>query len=92
MNNNKIFTRVFDRGDIGRQEKINQERVRQSRGRMLWEQLHKQAYNHDGSNDNAFITNFGKQIPRFLTGCPCNEFWNKWIKENPPKYDRGEYF
>lgn len=92
MNRHPIFSKVFDKNEIERQERVNQDRLRRSRGNMLWKQLHTQAYNHNGTDDSAFIANFGKQIPRFMTGCPCNEFWNKWIKENPPRYGVNEYF
>lgn len=95
MNHNKMFSRVFEKNEIEhqRKQKIDQQQhTRQNSGRMLWNELHRQAYNHNGTDDSAFIAKFGKQIPRFMTGCPCNEFWNKWIKENPPRYGVGEYF
>lgn len=87
-----MFSKVFDRNEVEYHETVNQEHLKQSRGRMLWSQLHKRAYNHNGTNDSEFIADFGKQIPRFLAGCPCNEFWNKWIQDNPPRYGIDEYF
>lgn len=65
---------------------------KKQKGNMLWLELHNRAINHDGSNDAKFINEFGKKIPRFMHGCSCNEFWNKWIRANPPNYAQGKYF
>ena len=77
---------------IEQNNKIIQDKSKQLRGNMLWKELHTRAYNHNGTNDDDFITQFGKKIPRFMTGCSCNEFWIKWIQTNPPKYGINEYF
>ena len=58
----------------------------------LWNILHLRALHHDGSNDSQFILEFGFKIPRYLTGCRCHEFWNAWIRTNPPIYDIDKYF
>jgi hypothetical protein len=62
------------------------------RGRNLWGELHCRAINHDGSNDQKFINEFTAKIPRFMTGCPCNEFWNNWLRTHPINYEKGKYF
>lgn len=69
-----------------------QKKTKAEHGRDLWHKLHIHAYLHKGGNDSLFIKKFGEEIPRFMTGCPCNEFWKKWIQTNPPNYDQGKYF
>lgn len=60
---------------------------------QLWKDLHMNAINYTGTNNYRFLTNFGRRIPRYTTGCSCKEFWNKWKKDNPPTYGpNGEYF
>ncbi len=56
----------------------------------LWNELHTRALNHDGSDDTKYLIEFSKRIPRYTTGCACREFWNNWIRSNPPKFD--DYF
>ena len=56
----------------------------------LWIELHKHALEYTGTNDYAYISKFGKRIPRYTTGCSCQEFWNKWIYLHPPDYN--DYF
>jgi hypothetical protein len=63
-----------------------------SLGNSLWKELHDRAYFHDGTNDQKFIDDFGKKIPKYMQGCSCNEFWNKWIKQNPPVFAKEKYF
>ena len=56
----------------------------------LWKQLHIRALgNH--INDQAFIAEFTRKIPRYTTGCRCKEFWTNWIRGNRPTYG-DEYF
>lgn len=61
-------------------------------GRSLWEELHTRAFNHNGTNDKRFIDEFSRKIPRFMSGCSCNEFWTKWLRANPPNYAKDKYF
>lgn len=56
----------------------------------LWIELHKRALDYMGTNDALYILNFGRRIPRYTTGCACQEFWNNWIRVNPPNY--RDYF
>lgn len=60
----------------------------------LWQQLHQHALQHkDGTNDTAWIATWSKQLPRFTTGCKCNEHWVKWLKANKPNFTtRDTYF
>ena len=92
MNNKKVFSPVIDKTKNQQNTKISQDDARKAHGRKLWDRLHRQAYNYRGNNDSAFIAQFGREIPRFMTGCSCNEFWNRWISKNPPKYGINEYF
>ena len=60
---------------------------------QLWKELHTNAISYTGIDNKSFLNNFGKNIPRYTSGCACNEFWKKWLKANPPVYgDNGEYF
>jgi len=56
----------------------------------LWIELHTRALDYTGTNDALYILNFGRRIPRYTTGCACQEFWNIWIRANPPNY--RDYF
>ena len=59
----------------------------------LWKELHKHALANKGQDETAYLTEFSKKVPRFTTGCRCNEHWVKWVKQNPPKYGpNGEFF
>lgn len=52
----------------------------------LWKELHIHALEFSGLSDYTYILNFGRRIPRYVTGCSCQEFWNKFIIMNPPNY------
>ena len=52
----------------------------------LWKELHTNAIGNNKSNDAIFLANFGRKIPRYTTGCSCREFWNNWVRQNPPIY------
>jgi hypothetical protein len=56
----------------------------------LWNELHKHALEFTGTNDSIFIAKFSKKIPRYTSGCSCQEFWNNWVYLNPPTYN--DYF
>ena len=59
----------------------------------LWKELHTRALNFKGEEDRSFLLNFAIRIPRYTTGCKCREFWNQWVKTNPPVFgNNGEYF
>ena len=55
---------------------------------QLWKELHERALKFNGKNDRNYLIQFAKRIPRFTKGCKCNEFWNKWVKTNPPTYNK----
>jgi hypothetical protein len=58
----------------------------------LWEELHRNAMEHEGTGDNIFLTNFEKKIPKY-SGCSCRQFWYNWVTRNPPTYTpKGAYF
>ena len=57
----------------------------------LWAGWHKRALNFKGKDDSPYLREFGQKIPRFTTGCKCKEFWNRWLKQNPPVYG-NKYF
>ena len=60
---------------------------------QLWKELHTNAIGNNRSNDAIFLSNFGRKIPRYTTGCSCREFWNNWVRQNPPIYTpAGAYF
>ena len=59
---------------------------------LLWKELHENAFKYQGTNDAIFLARFGRKIPRYRTGCKCREFWNNWIRQNPPTYTNPEYF
>ena len=47
----------------------------------------------EGSNDDAWMREWTKRIPRFTKGCKCNEHWSKWYPQNKPDYkSRDAYF
>jgi len=52
----------------------------------LWKELHTRALKFKGINDTIYLLNFAKKIPRYTKGCKCKEFWNTWVRENPPTY------
>ena len=56
----------------------------------LWKELHNRALKTE-SNDRVYLRQFARRIPRYTTGCKCREFWNQWIKKNPPVYGE-KYF
>jgi hypothetical protein len=59
----------------------------------LWKELHERAWNFKGKEDNTFLAQFGRKIPRFTVGCSCKEFWMTYVRLHPPKFgDNGEYF
>lgn len=59
----------------------------------LWKKLHMRALQNKGKSEHKFLMKFENDIPKYTKGCSCNEFWNKWIKENPPIYGHhGEFF
>lgn len=52
----------------------------------LWKELHVRALTFKGKNDEKFLTQFAKKIPKFGKGCKCKEHWIKWVKKNPPDF------
>lgn len=59
----------------------------------LWNELHTNAINYKGTDNNVFLLAFARKIPRYTKGCSCQEFWGNWKRANPPKYgDNNEYF
>lgn len=60
----------------------------------LWLELHRRALFEapEGKNDMAWIHKWGKQLPRFTTGCRCNEHWNKWLARNVPNFKTRETY
>lgn len=62
----------------------------------LWRELHTRALTFDGTTeegDKLFIWHFANKIPRYIKGCACDEFFNKWRSERPPVYQpREAYF
>jgi len=56
----------------------------------LWKELHLRALT-TMTDDKAYIVAFARRIPRFTTGCKCKEFWNLWVRKNPPTYG-ADYF
>lgn len=60
----------------------------------LWRELHTRALTYeDGSDDKLFIWHFANKIPRYIRGCACDEFFNKWRAEHPPVFSsRDAYF
>lgn len=52
----------------------------------LWKELHTRAVSFTGTEDNQYIFDFGRRIPRFTSGCKCKEFWLQWIKTCPPDF------
>jgi hypothetical protein len=59
----------------------------------LWIELHTRALHHKGLEDNAYLSSFASRIPRYTSGCACQEFYGQWVKNNPAKFgDNFEYF
>lgn len=59
----------------------------------LWKDLHERAISHTGSEDKLFLRTWAAKLPRFTTGCACNEFWKKWSTLNKPVHEpEGFYF
>jgi hypothetical protein len=56
----------------------------------LWKELHLRALT-TMTEDKAYIVSFARRIPRYTTGCKCKEFWNLWVRQNPPTYG-DDYF
>jgi hypothetical protein len=54
----------------------------------LWRELHSRALNYDPKNgsDLIWLQKWSSKIPRFTTGCSCNEHWIKWYRSNPPNF------
>ena len=60
---------------------------------VLWAELHINAIMHTGTSDAVYLAGFHRRIPRYTTGCSCQEFWGNWVKAYPPKFTPiGEYF
>jgi hypothetical protein len=60
---------------------------------QLWTELHKHALLYTGTDDQEFLKTWANKLPRFTTGCSCNEFWKNWSTFNKPVYTpRGAYF
>lgn len=60
-------------------------------GPAMWKELHLRALNWDFStnkNDLQFLKGFGHRIPKFETGCKCRSFYNKYLKSNPPTFNK----
>lgn len=56
----------------------------------LWKELHTRAITHfDDTNDSAYLSTFASRIPKYHN-CTCQEFWNGWIKNNPPVYGTNQ--
>ena len=55
----------------------------------LWKELHKRALNFTEGSDTVYLNAFVWRIPRYH-GCTCQEFWQSWIKTNPPVYGTDE--
>ena len=61
----------------------------------MWLELHRRALLEvvEGANDMPWISKWGLQLPRFTTGCKCNEHWGKWLGANKPDFTtRESYF
>lgn len=59
----------------------------------LWIELHTHAVQYTGTDDSVYLALFRRRIPRYTTGCACQEFWRNWIKFNVPTYGpNNEYF
>ena len=59
---------------------------------VLWAELHQRALIFSGKDDNHFLRTWVTKLPRFTTGCRCNEFWNKWILSNPPDFSSPDAY
>jgi len=57
----------------------------------LWKELHERALTFKGDNDNQFLLDFAKKIPRYTTGCACREHWRNIVRQNPPTFG-DKYF
>jgi len=59
----------------------------------LWKELHTRAITNTGASDAEYLASFRRRIPRYTTGCACQEFWINWIRACPPSYGpNNEYF
>ena len=54
----------------------------------LWKELHTRSLSFKYNDDMKYLLEFGMKIPRYTTGCKCKEFWVKWIRENPPTFNK----
>ena len=58
---------------------------------MHWISLHRHALTFEGDDDSEYIQTFTSQVPKYTSPkCKCVEFWQGWLKMNPPTYD--DYF
>lgn len=69
----------------------------------LWIELHEralsdQAHSNDlppwveGASDLPWIHKWIQKLPRYTTGCRCNEHWVKWYAVNPPVFTTRELY
>jgi hypothetical protein len=61
----------------------------------MWKELHRRALldHTEGKDDMAWINKWSAKLPRFTTGCKCNEHWGKWLSQNRPDFKtRDSYF
>lgn len=73
-----------------RAAKREQSAAGQSRPRRrpaTWDELHLRALRHDGSDDSAWLKDFGSRV---RGGCQCRSHWRKILRANPPRW--SEYF
>lgn len=56
----------------------------------LWNELHKRAINHNGSDDSVFLRDWENRIPNYEGGCKCRSFYIIWKRQNPPTF--SDYF
>ena len=98
---NNVFPQIFSNSTAKNVQKNNksessteeEKKLENARyGNMLWKELHNRALTFRGHNDSSFIVDFSEKIPQFLSGCKCNEFFNKYVLENPPNYSPNRYF
>ena len=60
----------------------------------LWKQFHTNALQYKLLTPDPFLHKFRNSIPRYTKShCRCHEFWEQYIKKNPPTYGpNDEYF
>lgn len=62
----------------------------------MWNDLHCRPLSADwveGEDDEVWMRKWMSRIPRFKSGCKCNEHWSKWYPANKPDYTtRDLYF